>query len=226
MPMAFGRPIRTVPDRRATRSLAWPLPRWIYERADTRHGERCTALDMMQGLMAAIFKGFLRMDDRAAPETLAPDSYHIGDAPLPSGSASPRAICWPHPATGIDGFDHHYNTALAALRRPRRSGAGAFRGMAGAHRRDVRDLSGPARRIQPGKPIWLTETADAACGGNRWTRCFMETFRYLDQHGRLARAGVQVVMHNTLAASDYGLLDEGRLDPRGRTTGLRCSVVG
>ena len=43
---------------------------------------------------------------------------------------------------------------------------------------------------------------------------FLDTFRYLDQLGRLARSGVQVVMHNTLAASDYGLLDERTLKPR------------
>ena len=36
----------------------------------------------------------------------------------------------------------------------------------------------------------------------------LDTFRYLDQLGRLAGAGVQMVAHNTLAASDYGLLDE------------------
>jgi hypothetical protein len=69
-------------------------------------------------------------------------------------------------------------------------------------------------RFAPGKPIWLTETAEAACGGNRWAATFLDTFRYLDQLGRLARAGVQVVMHNTLAASDYGLLDEKTLAPR------------
>jgi glycosyl hydrolase family 79 len=68
--------------------------------------------------------------------------------------------------------------------------------------------------FEPGKPIWLTETADAACGGNRWGSTFLDTFRYLDQLGRLARADVQVVMHNTLAASDYGLLDERTLTPR------------
>ena len=76
-------------------------------------------------------------------------------------------------------------------------------------------------RFEPGKPIWLTETAEAACGGNRWAATFLDTFRYLDQLGRLARAGVQVVMHNTLAASDYGLLDQTTLTP-GRTTGARC----
>jgi hypothetical protein len=69
-------------------------------------------------------------------------------------------------------------------------------------------------RFAPGKPIWLTETAEAACGGNRWAATFLDAFRYLDQLGRLARAGVQVVMHNTLAASDYGLLDEKTLAPR------------
>jgi hypothetical protein len=69
-------------------------------------------------------------------------------------------------------------------------------------------------RFAPGKPIWLTETAEAACGGDPWAASFLDTFRYLDQLGRLARAGVQVVMHNTLAASDYGLLDETTLTPR------------
>jgi hypothetical protein len=69
-------------------------------------------------------------------------------------------------------------------------------------------------RFAPAKPIWLTETAEAACGGNRWDATFVDTFRYLDQLGRLAAAGVQVVMHNTLAASDYGLLDENTLEPR------------
>ena len=69
-------------------------------------------------------------------------------------------------------------------------------------------------KFAPDKPIWLTETADAACGGNRSAASFLDTFRYLDQLGRLAKAGVQVVMHNTLAASDYGLLDEKTLVPR------------
>ncbi len=66
----------------------------------------------------------------------------------------------------------------------------------------------------PGIPFWLTETADAACGGNPWGREFLDTFRYLDQLGRLAKQDVNVVMHNTLVASDYGLLDEETLTPK------------
>jgi hypothetical protein len=69
-------------------------------------------------------------------------------------------------------------------------------------------------RFEPAKPLWVTETADAACGGNPWAATFRDTFRYLNQHARVARQGVQVIAHNTLAASDYGLLDEKTLDPR------------
>jgi heparanase len=68
-------------------------------------------------------------------------------------------------------------------------------------------------RYEPGKPIWNTETAQAACGGDRWAATFIDTFRYLNQLGSLARLGVQVQMHNTLNASDYGLLDEKTLEP-------------
>jgi hypothetical protein len=67
---------------------------------------------------------------------------------------------------------------------------------------------------EPGKPIWNSETGQAACGGDRWAATFLDTFRYLNQLGSLARLGVQVQMQNTLNASDYGLLDEKTLEPR------------
>uniref|UniRef100_Q022K2 Glycoside hydrolase, family 79 n=1 Tax=Solibacter usitatus (strain Ellin6076) TaxID=234267 RepID=Q022K2_SOLUE len=73
---------------------------------------------------------------------------------------------------------------------------------------DLRD------RYLPGKPLWVTEVADAGCGGNPWASTFLDTFRYLNQHGRLAQQGVQMIAHNTLSASDYGLLDEKTYDPR------------
>ena len=69
-------------------------------------------------------------------------------------------------------------------------------------------------KYEPGKPMWLTETAETACGGDRWASTFLDSFRYLNQLGLLAKLGVQVHMHNTLAASDYGLLDEKTYEPR------------
>jgi hypothetical protein len=68
--------------------------------------------------------------------------------------------------------------------------------------------------FEPGKPLWLTETAQTACGGDRWASTFLDSFRYLNQLGTLAKRGVQVHMHNTLAACDYGLLDETTYQPR------------
>ncbi|MDE2560976.1 MAG: hypothetical protein KGL48_01910 [Sphingomonadales bacterium] len=69
-------------------------------------------------------------------------------------------------------------------------------------------------KYEPGKPMWNTETAQAACGGSPWASTFLDTFRYLNQLGVLAQKGVQEVMHNTLDASDYALLDTATLDPR------------
>jgi heparanase len=69
-------------------------------------------------------------------------------------------------------------------------------------------------RFAPGKPIWLTETGETACGGDPWAADFIDSFRYLYQLGSLSSKGVQVIMHNTLNASDYALIDESTLQPR------------
>jgi hypothetical protein len=69
-------------------------------------------------------------------------------------------------------------------------------------------------QFEPGKPLWITETAGAACGGDPWASTFLDSFRYLDQLGRMSKRGVQVNIHNTLASSDYGLLDENTFTPR------------
>jgi hypothetical protein len=118
-------------------------------------------------------------------------------------------------ASGLDAVSYHYYGALSARCSGKSAPSTALSenwlsgtAWALAFNRKLRD------RFAPGKPIWVTETADAACGGNPWAVSFLDTFRYLDQLGQLARAGVQVVMHNTLAASDYGLLDENTLLPR------------
>lgn len=125
-------------------------------------------------------------------------------------------------ATGpvFDAFSYHYygavsqrcarsgmpggTTASAALTLPWLNGAASIEQM----------YAGLRDRYEPGKPLWITETADAACGGDPWASTFLDTFRYLDQHAHMAQKGVQVYMHNTLAASDYGLLDQKTLTPR------------
>jgi hypothetical protein len=66
----------------------------------------------------------------------------------------------------------------------------------------------------PGKDLWLTESGEAACGGDTWAAQFVDSFRLLDQLGSLAQRSVKAVIYNTLASSDYGLLAEETLEPR------------
>ena len=117
----------------------------------------------------------------------------------------------------VDGFSYHHYGAMsqrcAALGFQTTAEAALSEQWLGrtddtlAFYRKLRD------EFEPGKPFWLTETADASCGGNRWAATFLDTFRYLDQLGRLAKQDVRVVAHNTLIGSDYGLLNEKTLEP-------------
>lgn len=63
-------------------------------------------------------------------------------------------------------------------------------------------------QYMPDKPAWLTETAQAGGGADPYAATYLDCFRYLYQHGTLARKGVQIIMHNTLAASEYSLIDQ------------------
>jgi Glycosyl hydrolase family 79, N-terminal domain len=160
------------------------------------------------------FRTFHAFMKTASPETVIAGPGSIGDGAAPASNLGPRDLL---AASGGD-FDvisyHHYGAlsprcggrdrpeqALTEARLSRIDQVLAFY-------KTLRD------RYAPGKPIWLTETADAACGGNPWDTTFLDSFRYLDQLGRLAKSGVEVVMHNTLSGSDYGLLDEQTFAPR------------
>ncbi|WP_338697789.1 hypothetical protein V5279_12820 [Bradyrhizobium sp. 26S5] len=150
---------------------------------------------------------------RAFMKDTAPDVTILGPGTIGTG-ADAQAL-FAATAVGIDTVSYHHYGALSARcagdRTPKRALSDEWLARSGktfGFYQALRD------ELAPGKPIWLTETAETACGGNRWAATFIDTFRYLDQLGRLAKAGVQVVMHNTLAASDYGLLDERTHLPR------------
>jgi hypothetical protein len=152
-----------------------------------------------------IFSSFMK---QAAPEAIL-----LGPGTVSEGAAASDLLA--ASASGLDAVSYHFygavsercqgnatpDTALSEDWLSRTDRTLAFY-------KTLRD------RLAPGKAIWLTETAEAACGGDPWAASFLDTFRYLDQLGRLAKSGVAVVMHNTLAASDYGLLDEKTLEPR------------
>jgi hypothetical protein len=167
------------------------------------------------------FKVFLPFAKEAGILVLGPGS--VAETAANSGVLSARMLrtrdLLAAAGPGVDAFSyHHYGTVskrCAGLGMPLTSPEAALSeewlsrtDLTLSFYRSLRD------EFEPGKPMWLTETADAACGGNPWGSWFIDTFRYLDQAGRLAKEGVQVVAHNTLVASDYGLLDEKTLAPK------------
>jgi len=166
---------------------------------------------------AKLFEGFLRTES-AQTIFLGPGSVGEG-VPLAPGGGMMKLIGTEDilKATGpiFDAFSYHFYGAVSRRCMGNMSADKALtaewldRTVAGeAFYAALRD------KYVPGKPMWLTETAEAACGGDQFAGEFVDVFRYLNQLGTLAQKGVQVVMHNTLAASDYGLLNEHTLEPR------------
>ncbi|KAA6462007.1 hypothetical protein DYQ86_10280 [Acidobacteria bacterium AB60] len=169
----------------------------------------------------AVFKPFLK---EKSPDTilLGPGGSGEGGALVPPGMkliSSDDILAATGPA--FDVIDYHSYAAVSARCA---QGPAAAAGIKPENALSEEWLSQAAKiegfyaalrdKYEPGTPIWNTETAEAACGGDRFASTFLDTFRYLNQLGTLARQGVQVNMHNTLAASDYGLLDEKTYEPR------------
>ena len=121
---------------------------------------------------------------------------------------------------GVDGFSYHFYGQPSQRCRPTSTAAGDVEKVAlsddwlmrttldYAYYKKLRD------QFEPGKPMWLTESGEAACGGDPWAATYLDSFRYLNQLGALAKVGVRSVMHNTLAASDYAVVDEESMMPR------------
>ncbi len=167
------------------------------------------------------FAAFLAFARKSAPGMLILGPGSVGEGGLMatfSGLKSEDMLA--AAGRGIDAFSYHHYGAVSK-RCAGMGGVGQTTPEAALSEdwlsRTARDAAFYAAlrdRFEPGKPLWLTETGEAACGGNPWASTFLDSFRYLDQLGRLAKLGVQVVAHNTLAASDYALIDEETLEPR------------
>jgi hypothetical protein len=176
------------------------------------------------GRDVAVFRPFIK---QAAPDMVFLGPGSVGEG-VPLGNAltagsmpflkSEDLLAAAGPA--FDAFSYHFYGAVSNRCASNGQGATTTPGAALSadwlSRTDTVEAfyQGLRDRFEPGKPLWVTETADAACGGNPWASTFLDSFRYLNQLGSLAKRGVQVVIHNTLASSDYGLLDENSFNPR------------
>jgi heparanase 1 len=170
------------------------------------------------------FRSFLQME---SPKTvfLGPGSVGEGISLTPPGMPGPKMIATEDmlKASGpiFDAFSYHFYPTVSSRC------LGPLAAKFGMHQDDLlkpdwfdrnkvveRFYADLRDRYMPGKDLWLTETGEAGCGGDKWSSTFVDTFRYIDQLGSLAQHGVKTVMQNTLASSDYGLLDEDTLEPR------------
>jgi heparanase 1 len=75
-------------------------------------------------------------------------------------------------------------------------------------------IGGLRDRYAPGKDIWLGETGNAQFGGEPGVSdAYIGGLWWLDQLGILAKSGVRVVVRQTLAGMNYGMIDEQSLVP-------------
>lgn len=175
------------------------------------------------GAYARDFRVFLPFIREAAPGVIVAGPGSVGEAGLlarfPGVIKSEDMLAAVGPS--LDAFSYHFYGAVS-----KRCGtpgmevgqtspeAALSEDWLSRTEREARHYAALRDRFAPGRPLWLTEVGETGCGGNPWASTFTDSFRYVEQLGRLAKLGVQVVMHNTLAASDYALIDEESLRPR------------
>jgi len=162
------------------------------------------------------FKAFKKYVDVAMPEMKILGPGSTGEGGIISGqSLSTDSIYAADPKPEFEIFTYHYYGWVSKRCMGDRTAENALdkdwlskTELGLKYYKDARD------KYAPGAPIWLTETAEAACGGNFWSATYVDCFRYLEQLGRLAKKDVKVVMHNTLCASEYALLEQDTHEPR------------
>lgn len=160
---------------------------------------------------------------KASPQTIFLGPGGVGEGgtlPLPKEGTLPSKDILAATGPVFDAFSYHFYGAASArcgkvmpTAMTTQAAALSTGWLTGTDKIEI-FYAGLRDKYLPGKSIWVTETADAACGGNEWASTFVDSFRYLNQLGTLAQRGVQVVMHNTLDSSDYGLLNEDDYKPR------------
>ena len=175
------------------------------------------------GRDAKIFQNFLKQE---SPDTVFLGPGSIGEgAPLVEGAPMPKILPTEDmlKSSGpiFDAFSYHF---YGTISKRCTAAMGPNVGMTPDKALNAdwfdRNLTvegfyaGLRDKYLPGKSMWLTETGEAGCGGDLWASRFLDSFRFMDQLGSLAQKNVQSVMVNTLASSDYGLIDEETLKPR------------
>lgn len=161
----------------------------------------------------AAFRSYLA---KAAPrlKAVGPGVTKLGIPIATLDGVAPEAYMTAAPKPQFDIVSYHFYGALAERCAPANSPAGIAPENALSEAwlarpdGEFQRFKGLRDRYAPGAPIWLTETGAAACGGPRWQPTFIDTFRYLDTHARLARQGLDAMFTHALISGSNGLVDE------------------
>lgn len=162
------------------------------------------------------FAEFRYYANKVAPEMKIMGPGSTGDGGMMPGiSIFVDSIFQAEPQPEVDIFSYHFYGTLSKRCFGRHTPEAALtREWLTKTERGYQPYKDARDRYQPGAPIWLTETAEASCGGNPWAATYVDCFRYLEQLARLAKLDVDVVIHNTLCASEYAILEQETHDPR------------
>lgn len=169
------------------------------------------------------FAAFSSFMTEAAPDVKlgGPGVATLGiPVPIPSlEQVTPEQYMTTEPRPDFDIVTYHFYGAVAERCVPPDSPAGITAGQALTEEW----LARPDKQFQrhralrdkyaPGAPIWLTETGTASCGGTRWQPTFLETFRFLDTHARLAKQGLDAIFTHALISGSNGVIDEKTFMP-------------
>ncbi len=155
----------------------------------------------------------------AQMKIVGPGDVVMNNMSLP-GNQTGASMMTGDPTPRFDIISYHFYPAVAPRCAPANSPVGTSPNKAlteewlGRTDKSIVDHKALRDRYAPGAPIWNTETAGAACSGAPWSATFIDSFRYVDQLGRLARQGASAVFHQTLVGGNYGLLDPETFAPR------------
>ena len=168
----------------------------------------------------AAFRSFVG-EEAPAMKIAGPGNAVLGiPVPVPSlDRISPEDYAGALPAPRFDIVSYHFYPALAERCAPAASpqGISADRALSEdwLSRPDAALLRFKALRDRhaPDAAIWITETGGAACGGLRWQPTFLDAFRFVDTHARLARDGADAMFTHALISGSNGIIDEKTLEP-------------
>lgn len=150
---------------------------------------------------------------------VGPGDVVVANMPLP-GNMSGMSMMAGNPAPKFDVISYHFYPAVAPRCAPAGTPVSTSPELSMTEawfertEKSLVDHKALRDKYAPGAPIWNTETAGAACSGAPWSATFVDSFRYVDQLGRLAKLGANMVFHQTLVGGNYGLLEPETFAPR------------